>query len=469
MTPEVFRLQWQNDAASRVRLTRLLQEQIDLTEGHSAWGGFCEEVGEDELALREYRLTLRDHPDDVEALSRLAALLPEIGQMEEAGRCIEKWFQAMPGSAEALEAMVGFLLETDLPERALEVLERAAGAGQRLSVLDPLRARIRAHQKAGEWEPSEPPPPPGALNDSDVVRFAHLFSGREKLYARQWWDESGQGGYTPVQQPFTFAVARNHLLGSVTVGVYPVRLDSTVNFVAFDIDINKRALERARGDLEETRRLKELIRREAARLIEALREIGMTPILEDSGYKGRHIWLFLESPVEAAVARQFGMIFMTVHPLQARELHTEFFPKQAEVGTGVGNLIKLPLGIHRRSGRRSRLLLADGSVDHEPHESLRRVTRLSHQLLFEAITRLKERAPALPSPQGVEQPESEETVGLPSPPELPPAWTSAHFETDPEVSQLLAHCAVLRDLKNQVEGTRRLSYDEQVVLAHSLG
>ena len=57
--------------------------------------------------------------------------------------------------------------------------------------------------------------------------FEALFSGREGVYARQWARPSGEGGYTPVHEPLTPAVIRNHLLGTFTAGLYPIRLDGT--------------------------------------------------------------------------------------------------------------------------------------------------------------------------------------------------------------------------------------------------
>jgi hypothetical protein len=314
-----------------------------------------------------------------------------------------------------------------------------------------------------------------------VVRFLHLFAGRENVYARQWAGEKGEGGYSPVREPLTPGVARNHLLGTVTVGVYPVRLDNTVTFFAFDVDIRKQALARARGSLREARRVKEVVAAEARRLQEALAALGVPALLEDSGYKGRHLWVFLEAPEDAAVARQFGGLFQRACPLQAVEVQMEFFPKQARTEAGIGNLIKLPLGIHRRTGRRSRLLQPDGTAFPDPFEALRRHPRVAREALYGAIGALKvagggrgpEHAPTLcpppTEPEGDEAPPPDRTAVAQVFPAPPPAWTAADFETNPEVSHILSHCPVLDALKTKVEEHRRLSHDEQIVLAHSLG
>ena len=41
---------------------------------HARWGRLCEQAGEAGLALTEYQLALRDDPEDVAALARLAVL-----------------------------------------------------------------------------------------------------------------------------------------------------------------------------------------------------------------------------------------------------------------------------------------------------------------------------------------------------------------------------------------------------------
>ena len=459
------------DPESHERLRAVLEQVRDERGCHARWAKLCEQAGYDNLALTEYELALRDDAEDASALERLTILYRERGRNERALECAERRFKILPADPGALQEVISLYLESDLEEQARAALERASEAGAPADVVASVAAMLRASARAGPGaEEEEKVASTLVPSDSDVARFSHLFSGRENVYARQWWNESGEGGYTPVHQPLVFQVARNHLLGSITVGVYPVRLDNTVTFCAIDIDINKRALARARGSIQEARRIKEKVSAEARRLQTALAELGIPSLLEDSGYKGRHIWIFLAEPVEAAVVRQFGTLFLGAHPLESTDLHCEFFPKQSSTGSGIGNLIKLPLGIHRRTGRRSRLLLADGSVDPDPFGTLRDVRKVSRATLYDVIVVLKSRQqPPASQPAPWEGEEVAPAPAAPQPPTPPPVWTAADFETHPEVSHLLRRCAVLAELKKKVERHRRLSHDEQVVLIHSLG
>ncbi len=93
---------------------------------------------------------------------------------------------------------------------------------------------------------------------------------------------NGQGGYTPVHEPLTPAVIRNHLLGNFTAGVYPIRLDGTATFFAVDLDIDKQALRRARGEPAYAQQLRDTLRVEGPRLLNALVELGFAPLFENS-------------------------------------------------------------------------------------------------------------------------------------------------------------------------------------------
>ncbi|HXH07484.1 MAG TPA: CRISPR-associated primase-polymerase type A1 [Vicinamibacterales bacterium] len=446
--------------------------------GHAAWGAFCEEAGEFGLAFVEYQLALRDDENDAHALARLAELCEERGELERALEYARRLVALRPSEEAPLALLMRLLAASEAFGEARAALEEARAAGAATTLIERLERELRAAEQASrdEGEGDAETVEEGHLpSDADVVRFAHLFAGREDVYARQWWGERGEGGYSPVREPFTPRVARNHLLGNITVGVYPVRLDDTVTFCAFDVDITKRALARARGSVKEARRLKALVAEVSGRLFHRLMELGLPPLLEDSGYKGRHLWVFFERPEPARVVHHFGSLVLRAFDPGTTDIHVEFFPKQASVAGGVGNLIKLPLGIHRRTGRRSRLLRPSGEPEPEPFLALRRHPKVPREALHAVITRLKvetgpERPPARPPTSTSDQDEEmPRQASVPAPPAPRPAWTAADFETNPEIAHIFSHCPVLNALKTKVERHRRLTHDEQVVLIHALG
>jgi hypothetical protein len=74
--------------------------------------------------------------------------------------------------------------------------------------------------------------------------------------------------------------------------------------------------------------------------------------------RGGHLWLFFAEPVSGGLARAFGQGIQAAFDLDGVEL----YPKQSEVTRGPGSLIRLPFGIHRRSGRRYGFITSTGAA-----------------------------------------------------------------------------------------------------------
>lgn len=449
LSPASFVATWQNAEPEAVAeaLKNLLNARVHEAGEHLAWAEACEILGQPGLALREAQLALRDAPDDPAPRHALINLLRDRGQSD----------KALPHLTHLLT----------------------------LSPDDPalLALHSELHQEMGWSQPEEneaddnapwlplpagsPARPPG---EEQAWRLLQWFSGREDTYARQWCSPDGKQGYTPVAQPLTAREVHNHLLGNVTLGVYCLRLDNTVRFLAIDLDINKSALEQARIHPDVATRLRHDLKHTALHIQAVLQELGLPTALENSGYKGRHLWVLLAEPLPADVAHTFGGLLMArLQPLVPPDLHLEFFPKQGQRNTtkGLGNLIKLPLGIHRRSGKRSLFLDDQGQAiaDWEGYLNARAHTPISQ--VFRAIEALKAtHLPTAPPPGEEVLPEAAPQLA-PPPVQLP--WTEADFETRPAVAHLFSSCAVLRALKKRVDKYKQLSQDEVLILRHSLG
>ncbi len=469
--------QGEDPEALRPELEQALEAGRDRRGGHTQWGLLCEQAGLFGLAFREFQLAVRDDRNDPVACFKLAEYFREHGDTRRAAGLLERLLEREPANEQWLTAYVELLQADDAWPRIEQALDRAVASGLPKKTADRLRGRPDKRDGTDEQPEQLPELTP---TDADCVRFATLFAGREDVHARQWASpQQGKTGYTPVYEPFTPAVARNHLLGTYTVGVYPIRLDGTATWFALDLDVSRKMLEQARRDHDVAQTLRAQLREQSLWLLKVLKDFGFDPLFENSGYKGRHYWVFLEQPEEAAVLHQFGKMLLTwLQPQLSDGLHLEFFPKQAtRTGKGLGNLIKLPLGIHRRTGYRSLLLDENGRPLTQPLERLKEVKRAERATLYAAIDRLKKTVVAahgghLDEEQAANETATEEDqldVPTPPPPDVPLPWTEADFETDRQVAHLLAECPVLAKLKQRVDEFRRLNHDEQTVLIHTLG
>jgi len=188
-----------------------------------------------------------------------------------------------------------------------------------------------------------------------VALFRSLFKGREDIYAKRFESrKTGKSGYQPVCrnewvrgicekprtscgscskrsfEPVTDDVIKNHLTGSIVMGVYPLLPNETCYFLATDFD-------------------KETWREDVRAFMDTCILEGIPASLERSrSGNGAHVWIFFEKPVSAAKARKLGSFLMTRtldrRPEIGLDSFDRFFPNQDTMPKGgFGNLIALPL------------------------------------------------------------------------------------------------------------------------------
>lgn len=157
---------------------------------------------------------------------------------------------------------------------------------------------------------------------TDLVLFRQRFIGRDDRYALQTRIKD-RWAYRALREHITDDVLLSHVEASRTIAVYTAA-DSTTKWLAIDID--------------DTR--SEPLRR----VLDACNARGLPFLVEDSGRRGFHIWLFFTHQVPNRDARRLGKLLAPGH---------EVFPKQERTATDrPGSAIKLPLGVHLATGRR---------------------------------------------------------------------------------------------------------------------
>ena len=218
----------------------------------------------------------------------------------------------------------------------------------------------KAHQKALEidddMEGLESIIPDGlVLNENgfdyhtiDQELFLALFSGRHDVHAKQWIDERGRWGFIRVERPLKKKDIYKHLKGEVTLAVYPVTESDMVHFIVFDVDTaNRKILESETGSTDEFRKKSH---QDILRIKTVCEQMSLALYLEDSGYKGRHGWLFFSEAVNSTRALQLGREIMEKAGGPSKDMIWELFPMGKS--DRHNSIIKLPLGINRKNNRR---------------------------------------------------------------------------------------------------------------------
>ncbi len=192
----------------------------------------------------------------------------------------------------------------------------------------------------------------------NIKKFMTLFRGRDDVFARQWVDKTkGISGYAPVKRPMNAADIEEHLKGNKTYGIYLMNPDNTVWTGVIDIDLKKEY--RIKGSLKG---LGGAVKREIkfilSHIVDQARKADLSPIAEFSGGKGYHLWFPVKRPVAASDMRYALSALCNNISNKTEFFQMEIFPKQDVLsGKGLGNLVKLPLGIHRLTGKRSFLVM----------------------------------------------------------------------------------------------------------------
>ncbi len=181
-------------------------------------------------------------------------------------------------------------------------------------------------------------------NHTNLSPYLHLFKGREDYFAQQ-----GEDWYIPVQRILDEFYVLRHLEGDATFGLYVLNRASCCHLVCVDIDIPKCDLSEV--DFKNPKAKYGYLKPELDAVLEALSgQLGVLPesiLLEDTGGRGYHIWVFFSDEVPGQTAVLFGEVLK-----RQLDFGIEFFPKQGRLTPTrkYGSLIKLPLGLHRKYG-----------------------------------------------------------------------------------------------------------------------
>ena len=284
--------------------------------------------------------------------------------------------------------------------------------------------------------------PPLVFSDEDASIFSALFKGREGIFARQWVDEKGRKGFSPVTHSLTLEDIKNHLSGKETLGLYLLNDEDQVYLAVIDVDIDQKALLEYAKDEETTLKLHHLTHQDAVRIASVCDDLKLQVLLEDSGYKGRHLWFFFANPIPAKLARIFLKFITEQAGKPSGGIHWEIFPNCDKLkGKRFGPLIKLPLGIHKRTNRRCLILDRESNPLPEQMTALSRIKHITQQTLEEILLTYT----------------------------VKPNAAQLKTKESPLIKSLLSGCKVINHLVNKARETHYLNNSERLTLLYTLG
>ncbi len=199
-----------------------------------------------------------------------------------------------------------------------------------------------------------------AKEDSDIPAqvniqdYMDLFVGREDTYARETYGAGNKHMSEQVPEPLTEEMIRQHLSGDVILGTYVQRPNGTSKYVVFDIDISKKILLQYDYGSSEFTVYKQNAAEYASKLCKIFRRMGMNGYIEDSGFRGYHVWIFFTGWIPVRYINRFTECVQKERGDSGNGITMGCFPNSDRMRTGkIGQKIRLPLGVHIRTGNRS--------------------------------------------------------------------------------------------------------------------
>ena len=193
------------------------------------------------------------------------------------------------------------------------------------------------------------------LDSEEMNRYMELFVGREDLYALDELDKNQRRHSAEVLQPVTVDSLQKHFRGTETINTYIQRTNGTVKYLILDLDISKGILLQCKDEDQKIHYLKKCLTI-AVGILKELSHLGVNGYLEQSGCRGYHIWIFFTEWLPVRYANLLADIIeqKTGALWKESEIQVEYLPNKTRLKKGKrGQTLKLPWGIHPKSGNRS--------------------------------------------------------------------------------------------------------------------
>jgi len=400
---------------------------------HYQWGILCKELGMTGEAKGEFLAAFRLNPDHRDTTYNLGLLSLKEDKIQKAIQYFQKTIQIDPQFAPA-HYLLGRIYEKwgfrGIAKRSFD--QACTLDSQMMSAVE---EELTGEETAFEFKLD-------TFIQKDIKRFFQLFSGREGVYARQWINNTGKWGYSPVKDSLTEREVKEHLAGDLTLGLYLMRADNSVKLMVIDIDLNKSIMMKYTQNKEIKTTLVPQIQKDARKIKFLADELGIPIYIEDSGYKGKHLWFFFSEPVKASEARNLAKAIVKRIGEPPEGIHREIFPKQDRVASdALGSLIKLPLGIHKATGRRCVFIDSNGKAYDNQILFLENIKQITEKEVRGAIRSLQ---------TGFRKEIFKEIENT-------------------KIKKIVEGCRVIKFLVNKAKEKGHLTHSERLVLLYSLG
>jgi len=387
---------------------------------HFQWGLLCERIEAFQQARESYESAVRLSPCNPEYLYHTGALYYDAGNYEKAQRYLAKVLQRDPDHAEGRR-----LLSEILTTMGHHGAARVLNGGHKGQQVSPLRYF------------------PQTLGDADLETFLHLFAGRETGYAIQEIDQAtGVPRWEYHEGIMSADLVKSHIMGEVSLGGLPLRSDNTARYAAIHARPAQHALFRYLKNPSILLELEEQAQEIACRIASFCSNQGIPAYLEDSGDRGRRVWLFFPRFYHFLLIKRFLTRVLETVTVSDSRLCIE--PLAATRPVGIGwqeRIIPLPLGMELQTGKRRLFIDSHGEPFPEQLKQMKKI-RCIDEVSLRGMLRSQRSQHVLGQGRGK--------------------------RCDP-LAPLWKGCPVLAEIKTRAQSGRKLAVDERLILFYTIG
>lgn len=327
---------------------------------------------------------------------------------------------------------------------------------QQYEVASKWNERLQLLKKTNQW--SEPAVLSSAedtaigfrFDEETAAKLLHTFAGREDIYSEEGIGYGGKRRNEVRMLPLTQKQLKEHLQGNHTYGTFIQRPNGTARFVVIDIDISRKVLLQYERGSEQFLAYMQKARDTAHQVCQILHNMGLKGYTEYSGNRGYHVWLLLTEWVQV---RYLNMLCDTLESkIRAQEnITVEFYPNKTRVKADkFGQTMKIPYGIHVKTGERSVFYREDGTPAGDVNAFLDGLAKFSAASVKKVIAG-NFRQPVKCAVQEVDRD------------------LSVFGEIDSSSEEVLSKCSLLRYLCQKAVKTGYLSHFERLTILYVFG
>ena len=281
-------------------------------------------------------------------------------------------------------------------------------------------------------------------------KILRSFVGREDLHARETITDRSGRKVEPELRPVTEQIIKDHLSGRITADTYIQRPNATVRFMVVDVDISKSVLLQYDRGSDEYRTYLQKAYDQAMTIKTLLEHYGLNGYIEYSGCRGYHVWLFFNEWLPSRYAVMLSEIIEREVPMTSG-ISVEYFPNKTRIKEGKnGQAIKIPYGIHTKTGERSYFLDNSGNP-------IMDVDLMTDTIAKAAIADVKQ---VIAGRTGINDKVEQKEVDTD---------ISAFGDIEPGIREVLMGCSLLRHLCLKSVKTGYLTHYERLTVLYVFG